>query len=162
MEIRNAVISDMGEIEVIYERARSFMKDTGNPHQWGNVYPSRELILSDIEKGELFVLYDDEIEGVFVFTGGADPTYDYIEGEWLDSLPYRAVHRVASAGRIRGFLSIVMNYCFECTNNIKIDTHEDNIPMQGALEKYGFQRCGIIYLENGEERIAYQMKKIHR
>ena len=160
MEIRNAMISDMGEIEVIYERAREYMKSTGNPTQWGAVYPSRDLILSDLEKGELFVLTEgDIIDGVFVFTGGSDPTYDKINGQWLDSLFYRAVHRVASAGRIRGFLSIVMDYCFSKCNNIKIDTHENNIVMQKALEKYGFQRCGIIYLENGEERIAYQMKK---
>lgn len=160
MEIRNAMISDMGEIEVIYERARAYMKSTGNPTQWGAVYPSRELILSDLEKGELFVLTDgDIIDGVFVFTGGSDPTYDKINGQWLDSLPYRAVHRVASAGTRKGILKLIMDYCFSECDNIKIDTHENNIPMQGALEKYGFQRCGTIYLENGEERIAYQMKK---
>ena len=28
--------------------------------------------------------------------------------------------------------------------------------MQHILAKYGFQRCGIIYVKNGTERIAYQ------
>ncbi|MBO7402045.1 MAG: GNAT family N-acetyltransferase [Lachnospiraceae bacterium] len=28
--------------------------------------------------------------------------------------------------------------------------------MQGALAKNGFERCGIIYLENGEPRVAFQ------
>jgi len=28
--------------------------------------------------------------------------------------------------------------------------------MQHILTKYGFQRCGIIYVKNGTERIAYQ------
>ncbi len=160
MEIRKALPKDIEIIEAIYKRARTYMKNTGNPTQWGNNYPSRELILSDLEKSELFVLEDgDTVEGVFVFTHGGDPTYDNIDGEWLNSLPYRAVHRVASAGRIKGFLAIVMDYCFERCNNIKIDTHEHNKVMQGALEKYGFQKCGIIYLENGDPRIAYQMKK---
>ena len=27
--------------------------------------------------------------------------------------------------------------------------------MQRSLQKYGFSRCGIIYLANGEERIAF-------
>ena len=28
--------------------------------------------------------------------------------------------------------------------------------MQHILEKHGFQRCGIIYVKDGTERIAYQ------
>ena len=40
--------------------------------------------------------------------------------------------------------------------NLRIDTHEKNIPMQGCLAKNGFARCGIIYLEDGDPRIAYQ------
>ncbi|HNZ83431.1 MAG TPA: GNAT family N-acetyltransferase, partial [Sedimentibacter sp.] len=47
-------------------------------------------------------------------------------------------------------------WCFEKCRNLKIDTHRDNIPMQNLLNKNGFIRCGIIYLENGDERIAYQ------
>ena len=159
MVIRKAQLQDIEAIEAIYERARAYMKSTGNPDQWGAAYPSRNLILSDIEKGELYGLYGEVLEGVFVLTEGKDSTYDRIDGEWLNSLPYRAVHRVASAGRIKGFLSTIMDYCFSHTDNVKIDTHDDNVVMQKALEKYGFQRCGIIYLANGDPRIAYQMHK---
>ena len=28
--------------------------------------------------------------------------------------------------------------------------------LQKALAKYGFEYCGIIYLEDGDERIAFQ------
>lgn len=42
------------------------------------------------------------------------------------------------------------------TNNIRIDTHWDNKPMQGALAKAGFHYCGIIHLLDGDERLAYQ------
>ena len=38
----------------------------------------------------------------------------------------------------------------------QIDTHKDNIPMQRVLLRNGFVYCGIIHLENGDERIAYQ------
>ena len=41
-------------------------------------------------------------------------------------------------------------------SNLRIDTHEKNIPMQRCLAKHGFTRCGIIYLEDGDPRIAYQ------
>jgi len=40
--------------------------------------------------------------------------------------------------------------------NIRIDTHKDNRIMQHNIEKHGFTYCGIIYLANGDERLAYQ------
>ena len=159
LKYRKATMSDLSDIVAIYERARTFMKETGNPTQWGTVYPSDDLIISDIEKGELYLAYGAETEGVFVLTEGEDPAYSYIEGKWLDDAPYRAVHRVASAGKRKGMISSIMDYCFSLCDSIRIDTHEDNAVMQHQLEKYGFLRCGIIYLENGEPRIAYQMIK---
>ncbi len=160
MKIRNAVISELEEILAIYELARAFMKETGNPDQWRNTYPTPQIVKDDIKKEELYVLYDEEgIEGVFVFINGPDPTYDYIDGNWLDDEPYCAVHRVASAQKKKGVLRAVMDYAFSRSDSIKIDTHKDNAVMQHQLEKYGFKRCGIIFLENGEDRIAYQMKR---
>lgn len=159
LTVKKATASQLSEIEAIYERARSYMRETGNKTQWSGGYPSREVILSDIENGNLYVITGDGIEAVFAFILGEDPTYEYIEGEWLDTLPYCAVHRVASAGKTKGMLNAVMNYCFSQCDNIKIDTHEDNRVMQHQLEKYGFSPCGTIYLENGDSRIAYQMKK---
>ena len=159
IKFRKASLSDLSVILTIYEGARAFMRQTGNPTQWGTVYPSPELILSDIEKGELYVAELNEIEAVFVLTEGEDPTYGYIDGKWQNDLSYRAVHRVASAGRTKGMLSMIMDFCFSICNNIKIDTHKENTVMQKALERYGFSSCGIIFLENGEERIAYQLNK---
>ena len=50
--------------------------------------------------------------------------------------------------------------CFERWPNLRVDTHRDNKVMQHILTKYGFQRCGIIYVKNGTERIAYQMTRV--
>lgn len=159
MKIRKAQLTELSVIEAIYSRARSFMEKTGNPTQWGKIYPQKETIIADIENGNLYCIVAEEMEAVFAFIEGPDPTYNKIDGEWINSLPYCAVHRVASAGRTRGILKMIMDYCFEKCDNIKIDTHENNIVMQGALSKYGFRKCGIIHLENGEPRIAYQMGK---
>lgn len=157
---RKATVADLSEVEKIYEGARAFMRRTGNPTQWAGGYPDRATILSDIEKGQLYLAVGDGIESVFAYIPGDDPTYSYIEGEWPDSLPYSAVHRVASAGKRRGMIKLIMDYCFETSDRIRIDTHEDNLVMQKALESYGFTRCGIIYLENGDPRIAYQKNRI--
>ena len=34
-----------------------------------------------------------------------------------------------------------------------------NKPMQGALKKFGFRECGVIHLERGAERIAFDCRK---
>ncbi len=39
---------------------------------------------------------------------------------------------------------------------LKLDTHNDNKPMQNLLKKLGFVPCGIITVEDGTERIAFQ------
>ena len=41
-------------------------------------------------------------------------------------------------------------------HSIKVDTHEQNIPMQNLLKKNGFEYCGIIYLEDGGKRVAFE------
>ena len=51
--IRKATISDLDEIMDIYSLAREFMKKNNNPNQWGDTYPSRELIEDDVNKGVL-------------------------------------------------------------------------------------------------------------
>lgn len=64
--IRKATISDLDEIMNIYSLAREFMKKNNNPNQWGDTYPSRELIENDINKGNCYVLFEGkQIHGVF-------------------------------------------------------------------------------------------------
>lgn len=157
MNIRKAEICDLAQILSVYARAREFMRETGNETQWKSTYPTREIILSDMENGYLHILRDEDgIEGVFAFLPEGDPVYDHIDGKWLSEKPHAAVHRVASAGKKKGILPLCMRYVLSLADNIKIDTHENNLIMQHQLEKLGFVRCGIVTLENGESRIAYQ------
>ena len=160
MNIRKAEIGDLPQILSIYAYARELMKNTGNATQWKNTYPTEEIIVSDIRNGYLRLLCDEDgVQGVFAFLPDGDPVYDRIDGAWLNEKPYAAVHRVASAGKKRGILPSCMQYCLSQAKNIKIDTHENNKIMQHQLEKAGFSRCGIVTLENGETRIAYQYER---
>ena len=43
-----------------------------------------------------------------------------------------------------------------CDHLVLLVTHEENLVMQSAIAKCGFTRCGIIYLESGDPRIAYE------
>jgi len=160
MYIRKTETTDLDDVMRIYEDARKFMKENGNPHQWKDNYPDKELIIKDIEEGKSYVCIDDgDIAGVFFFSIGPDPTYlNIYQGNWLNDEPYGVIHRIASSNRKKGVATFCLNWCFDKWPNIRIDTHRDNIIMQNFLIKNGFTQCGIIYLEDGDERLAYQKK----
>lgn len=158
--IEKAQMCELDEILAIYERARNFMAENGNPNQWKQVHPPKESLIENIEAEILYVLKNDgAVDGVFLFDKGPDPTYDYIEGQWLNDRPYHVIHRIASSGRSKGVLKYCVDFCLQFSDNIKIDTHADNKIMQAALAKLGFVHCGIIYVPNYGPMKAYQLDK---
>lgn len=48
MEIRQAKLADVPSIMRIYEKARVFMENSGNPTQWAVGYPGQQLVEKDI------------------------------------------------------------------------------------------------------------------
>lgn len=155
--IRCAEEKDMPVILNIYQIARAFMAAHGNTVQWQNNHPAKEVLEQDIAKKQLYVYENQgQIHGVFAFIPGEDPTYKIIDGAWMDNSPYAAIHRVASDGTEKGIFAKVADYCKKEIPHLRIDTHERNLPMQGAIQKCGFRRCGIIHIADGSPRIAYE------
>ena len=158
MNIRLATIQDLSAIMDIYSHARAFMASHGNPTQWGNNYPSVEMVTDDILSKHVYVCEKQEqIVVVFYYAVENDATYHTIyQGNWLNDAPYGVVHRVASTGQIKGAASFCLQWAFSQCQNLKIDTHQDNFVMQNLLAKLGFTKCGTILTDDGSSRIAYQ------
>ena len=153
---------EIDEVMGIYTRAREFMAAHGNPNQWGLTgWPPRELIVRDIACNKSYV-YEcgRRIAAVFYYDFGKDvePTYDEIEeGSWASDLPYGVVHRIASAGIMRGAGEACLRWAFDQSGHLRIDTHADNHVMRSLLERTGFEKRGIIHvLEDDYPRIAYE------
>ncbi len=161
MTIRPATFADVDAAAEIYDSAREFMKDNGNPTQWGAAYPAREDIIEGIKSGVSYVCCDEgEVVATFHFEMNArDAVYENIEGEWKNDAPYAVIHRIAVKHHGRGIVNFCFAECFRRFPNLKIDTHRDNIPMQKCLLRAGFEYCGIVYLSDGSERMAYQKVK---
>ena len=161
MQIRKATIDDLDVIMSIYRVAQDFMIESGNPNQWGHFYPSEDLVREDISKGISYVICDrDNPHGVFVLIDGLEPTYQYIEnGSWINEEPYITLHRIASDGKLHGIFKSAIDYSKSISDNIRIDTHSNNVIMQKQIEKNGFKKCGTIYVREGSPRIAYQWVK---
>lgn len=158
MKIKKADMNDLKEILNIYSYARRYMKEHKNPTQWGDDRPSESVIKNDITNGNSFVVIDnDVISGVFSFIIGEDETYKKIyDGKWLNDKAYGTVHRLAGNGKSKGIFDFSMGYCEKLIDNIRIDTHKNNKIMQYLLSKRGYKKCGIIYVEDGSERLVYQ------
>ena len=162
MHIRKTTPEDIPQMLRIYDAARAYMRKEGNTKQWADNYPAKETLLKDIENGYSHVCTSDDgsLCATFCFQTAADPTYLKIyEGNWLNYNPYAVIHRSATDGSEKHIFRKVIDYCFTKTDTIRIDTHRDNATMHRNLKSYGFTYCGIIYLANGAERLAYQLTK---
>ena len=160
--IRHAFPKDLPSLLPLYQRARAFMAANGNPNQWGDRYPTEEILSKDIQNHRLYLCENDgETAAAFMFFIGEEPNYAVIEdGDWPDRRPYGTIHRIASCGRFPGAGSFCVSWCYEqCRRagaGLRGDTHEKNLPMQRVFKKNGFSRCGRIRVEDGTERIAFQ------
>ncbi len=168
MEIRRTAFDEIDRLMSIFDEARGTIAALGID-QWQNGYPTREVIEKDIKKEQSYcVLSDDgEIIGTFALIVDGEPAYDEIfDGEWdtgYKKTEYFAIHRVAIAVKSRGsgISAKIIDFCSDQARNagalsLRIDTHRGNVVMRRMLEKHGFAHCGVIYLENRDERVAYE------
>lgn len=153
-------MADVPVIMRLVDEARGIMRSCGNVNQWIGGYPDRATIENDISNGHCYLCVEQgsgEVVASFAFIPGPEPTYKEIyDGQWLDDMPYHVIHRLASTAASHGVFDDVMDYCMVVAGNLRIDTHRDNVIMRHLIDRYGFAYCGIIYLANGDERLAYQ------
>lgn len=164
MEFRKSVKSDIPKIMSIIKQAQAYFKDQ-NIDQWQNGYPNEEVINNDIKNEESYVMIkDNEILATTVISFHKESSYkNIIHGKWLTNGDYGVIHRVVVDNTYKGLglshkiIKYTEKLCLEKgVHSIKVDTHEQNIPMQSLLKKNGFEYCGIIYLEDGGKRVAFE------
>lgn len=167
MIIRLATENDIQEAAMIYDQAREYMKQNGNPDQWSGVYPNGDDVLEGIKNGTSYVCEDNgEVVATFYFEENSnDPSYAEIyDGEWKNNDAYAVIHRIAVKYHGKGIVDFCFEECFRRFPNLKIDTHESNIPMIKSLKRCGFEYCGIVYIASIPDRdmarrVAYQKTK---
>ena len=160
--IRLATAGDIPAILNIFEAARSYMRAHGNNVQWVNGYPGEELLLEDVEKSQLYVMENEDGRpyGAFAFIIGPDHTYAYIEnGSWLDESEYGTIHRLGSDGIQKNVFRECMDYCKSRIGHLRLDTHEVNATLQHLARREGFVERGIIYVDDGTPRVAFEWLK---
>ena len=169
MVIRPATPADIPALRPVFEAAKGIMRADGNHDQWSAPgFPDDSILLRDIARGGGFVIESTVMPGLtghlaaprivayFALLPSPEPTYDVIDGAWLTDEPYGVIHRMASYPEVHGIFSTIIDYATSRFAHLRIDTHRDNRIMQHLIEKHGFTYCGIIWLEDGSERLAYE------
>jgi len=163
MEFRKAAPDDLNGIMEIIKQARNYFRNMGI-NQWQNNYPNAEVISRDISNKNGYVLVDNGVLiGTVTVIFGREKSYEYIEGKWVSGLDYAVIHRIAIRDQYKGkglasvMLRNIEHMCLERgIHSIRTDTHEDNKPMQRLLHNNGYIYCGVVYLQDGSKRLAYE------
>lgn len=164
MKFRKSNEEDIKSIMNIINQAQAWFKDQ-RIDQWQNNYPNIETIINDINNSYGYVLLKNNIViGTAAVSFDGEKTYNSIyNGKWISNDDYAVIHRIAVDSNYKGLglASVLFKYIEELCldkgiHSIKVDTHEENMPMQKLLYKNGFQYCGIIYLEDKSKRIAFE------
>ncbi len=167
MVIRPATPADIPALRPVFEAAKGIMRADGNHDQWSAPgFPPDDLLLRDISRGGGYVIESrwpvaashDESHPVayFALLPSPEPTYDYIDGAWLTDEPYGVIHRIASYPDVHGVFSAIIDFASARYPHLRIDTHRDNRIMQHVVAAAGFTCCGVIWLTDGTERLAYE------
>ena len=157
---------DLLPIMKIIREAQAFLA-SHKIEQWQNGYPNKDTILGDLINNESYIVTtkNSTLIATAMFSTKKEPTYQSIEGEWISGVNsrYGVIHRMAitKKSRNKGVARFIFEQCEQQllqhnVNSMRIDTHEDNLAMQGLLKKLNYHYCGVIYLDNGDKRLAYE------
>lgn len=166
MKLIKSTLKDVPSIMNIINDAQKYLAKLGID-QWQDGYPNIAQIEKDITNDDSYVVIDEfnNIMATTVFTTKIEHTYDKIEGEWLTAkdAEYGVIHRMAVSNKYRklGLAKFMFEECHVLLkkmniNSLRIDTHNENIGMQNFMKKYDYKYCGIIYVSNGSERLAFE------
>lgn len=157
--IRPSTVADLPLMLAMIPHSRKLMRAAGNTVQWPEGYPGEQDLRHDIEQQSSYIIEEDgRPVATFALVHGIEPTYGRIDGgQWLDdTTPYATIHRLACVEGVHGVGRDCFEWCLDKAATLRADTHESNALMRHLLEAYGFTYCGIVYMDDGSPRRAYQ------
>ncbi|CAM3437958.1 GNAT family N-acetyltransferase [Zobellia roscoffensis] len=155
--IRPAKLTDIPQILTVTKVCATAMIQQGI-YQWNENYPSKQAFETDIERGELYILQEDnQIIGSIVLSTLMDE--EYVPIKWLTPTGKNIyIHRVAvhpdyqGKGYAQKMMAFAENYARENRfESIRLDTFSQNKRNQRFYEARGFQRLGDIFFPKQSE-----------
>ena len=166
MIFRRATELDIDAIMIIIQQAQEAFREAGIS-QWQNQYPNPERIQEDIANSYGYVVEEKhKIIATVAFSFDGDSNYLIpVEGLWQTKEPYAVIHRIAIHEHYQGKETsrFLMENLYTLAEEkemqgIRVDTHTDNMKMKSYLKKNGFTFMGIIRLQDGALRDAFEKR----
>lgn len=171
MQLKQAKMADFDKIIAILQDGANQLAESG-VEQWQGDYPSLDQIKQDIKMGWAYLAVSDDNQtvGAISIVPAPDHSYDLMDGKWLkDTQKYVVIHRVAihSQHSGNGYATKLFTKVIDKIRDdhpeietIRIDTHEDNKPMQHLIDKMGFTRVGTLYGVYRKGEISYVYENV--
>lgn len=161
-KFEKALIDQADQIWKILSDAINRRKDDGS-NQWQDGYPNSAVLKADLEKGNGYVIMDDQvIAGYCAIIINDEPAYEDIEGKWQTDSDFIVFHRVAVAQQYlrKGMSKLLLKSIEQFAADkqivsIRADTNFDNTAMLAVFEQMGYKYCGEVHFR-GSPRKAFE------
>lgn len=162
MNVRCALMDDLEEIIELYDAVSDAMKESAFDIGWRkNLYPSKEMIQSDIKQQTLYILQKDEkIIGAMVLNHECDECYNKLSWQiFADDDEVLILHRLCIHPQYRGCGKFLIKQAIEIAKflnqkAIRLDVLCTNKPAIYLYEKCGFLLQGYQTMDYGEPVVA--------
>lgn len=162
---RKATLDDLDSVYKIIKDAKQQLKDTGST-QWQSGEPSLQTIKDDILNSTCYVIDDGTILATLNISFDEDLPYRVVyDGDWSNDDAYTTLHRVAisQSSQGKGVMKFILDNVVSLSklngiHQIRIDTHNKNNRMIKSLINFGFNRVGVIRVNDpiDPEREAFE------
>ncbi|MGF7141690.1 ribosomal protein S18 acetylase RimI-like enzyme [Anaerotaenia torta] len=171
MRIEKGTISDINELEVLYDDLNDYLERHTNFPGWRKgIYPVRETAMEGIKEDNLFVIKEDgRIIGSVILRQEPEPAYS--QANWKINLEYKeifviytfAVHPLyLKQGVGKALMEFIIQYSRDLKlKAIRLDVYEKNTPAISLYKKYGFQYIDTVdlgYSEYGLDKFQLYQK----
>ncbi len=162
VSFRKAAKADLDPAFDIILRAKAEM-NRQNIHQWDEKYPSRQLVKSDIEKGNLHIgMIGSDIACIYVTNSEYDK--QYLNGSWqFPNQSFRVIHRLCVDPKFqnKGVGTITVKHIEaelsrDDIKTVRLDVFSQNPFALRMYEKLGYIKVGCA---NWRNSLFYLMEK---
>jgi GNAT superfamily N-acetyltransferase len=152
METIKAGPEHLKEILNLVEVCTRHMNIEGSEQWKKGVYPTDEMLTSDIEKGNLHILLDDDnlIIAIVVVDETGDQEYDALEWKYTEgTIGY--MHRMCIHPDLQGtgLAAKMWEFAEDLARqrgytHMRLDTYLGNKQVQGMIQRRGYERVGTV------------------
>ncbi len=149
MELEQVSLDQLQEVLRIYKSCVRQHQKLGF-NQWDKDYPSREVVLRDIELNQLFGIKNkNRLIAVVAFTD--DEPQEYVELSWENNQNYKIVHRLGVHEDYigRGLATKLMwllerRAIISNVKSVRLDTFSPNKIALKLYLKLGYKKVGVV------------------